>query len=236
MTSPPTIGSLVFDLDGTLIDSLPDVIGAMNVLLAEESRRPITIAEGRRMVGEGAVAMVERAFAATGDAVTGDTLDTLTGRYVAHYRATPVKDTTIYPGVLAVLERFAADGIAMGVCTNKPHAMSRIVLDALGMDRFFRSVIGGDVLDVKKPDAGHVFAVLDEMEVARDGAVFVGDSPTDMAAARNAGLPSVAVAYGYSKVPADALDADVLIEDFSALPEAVTSLAPVPSAAARSGS
>ena len=227
------MSSIVFDLDGTLIDSLPDVIGAMNTLLSEEARRPIAVAEGRRMVGEGAVAMVERAFAATGDAVEGAELQALTDRYVGHYRATPVKETTIYPGVLDVLQHFADEGIVMGVCTNKPHGMSRIVLDALGMDRYFTSVIGGDVLEVKKPDATHVFAVLDEMGVARDGAVFVGDSPTDMTAARNAGLPSVAVAYGYSKVPAEELDADVLIQEFSALPEAVARLVPIASAAGR---
>ena len=231
--STPTAGAVIFDLDGTLIDSLPDVVGAMNLLLAEESRRAITVAEGQRMVGEGAVAMVERAFSATGEPVSGSPLATLTARYVAHYRATPVKDTTIYPGVLDVLRRFEAESVAMGVCTNKPHDMSRIVLDALGLDRYFSSVIGGDALDVKKPDAGHVFAVLDELDADRRTAVFVGDSPTDMAAARNAGLPSVAVAYGYSKVPAADLDADVLIEDFSALPDAIASLAP-PSAAVES--
>ena len=228
-----TGGAVIFDLDGTLIDSLPDVVGAMNLLLAEESRRAITVAEGQRMVGEGAVAMVERAFSATGATVSGSALEALTARYVTHYRATPVKDTTIYPGVLDVLRRFESESIPMGVCTNKPHDMSRIVLDALGLDRFFSAMIGGDALEVKKPDAGHVFAVLDEMDADRDTAVFVGDSPTDMAAARNAGLPSVAVAYGYSKVPAEELDADVLIQDFSALPDAIASLAS-PSAAVRS--
>lgn len=216
--------AVVFDLDGTLIDSLPDVIAALNRLLAEEGRRPVTIYEGRHMIGEGAAPLVSRALAVTGTQSTDEDLAALVERYLVHYRAVPVELTTVYPGVVEVLDGLRDANVAMGVCTNKPDGMSRIVLASLGLDAHFASVIGGDVLPVKKPDAGHVFAVLEEMDAAAGGAVFVGDSPTDMATARNAGLASIAVSYGYSGVPAAELDADVLIDRFSALPDALVAL------------
>lgn len=216
--------AVVFDLDGTLIDSLPDVIAALNRLLEEEGRRPVTIDEGRHLIGEGAAPLVSRALAATGSQATDKDLAALVERYLVLYRAVPVEFTTVYPGVVEVLDGLRDANVAMGVCTNKPDGMSRIVLAALGLDSHFASVIGGDVLPVKKPDAGHVFAVLEEMGAAVGTTIFVGDSPTDMSAARNAGLPSVAVSYGYSGVPAAELDADMLIDRFSALPDALASL------------
>lgn len=226
MTVANLPSAVVFDLDGTLIDSLPDVVGALNALLAEERRRPVTLAEARAMIGDGASKMVERALHATGAEVAADALAPLTDRYIAHYGAVAVKETALYAGVEEVLACLASRGVAMGVCTNKPHDLSRIVLAALGIDRYFRSVVGGDVLPVRKPHPGHVHAVLDGMGTGRTGAVFVGDSAIDAQAARNAGLRSVLVAYGYSKTPVAELDPDLVIDRFGALPDALRTLAP----------
>ena len=217
--------AVVFDLDGTLIDSIPDVVAAMNQVLVEEGRRPISLDEGKSMVGEGPGPMIRDAIALTGDTIDAAQLPALVERYIAFYRATPADHTIVYPGVRDVLEQLAGDGVIMGVCTNKPHEMSNLVLDALGMDHFFKAVIGGDALAVRKPDSGHVHAVLDGMKSSSSSAAFVGDSPTDMQAARNAGLPSVAVSYGYSIVGPENLDADILIPEFFELPAALTQLA-----------
>ena len=213
------ISAVVFDLDGTLIDSVPDVISAMNRLLAEEGRPVITRDEGRNMVGDGAKALVERAYSATGTVPEAVAIDELTRRYVDLYHRFPVEETTIYPGVREVLQQLSTAGVKMGICSNKPHVMTELVLTRLDLASFFGAIIGGDMLPVRKPDAGHIHAVLDAMGCARDGAIYVGDSPTDVAAARNARLPVVAVSYGYSKVPAAELGADALIDHFAQLPD-----------------
>ncbi len=130
-----------------------------------------------------------------------------------------MEETTINPGVPEVLKQLRFEGVQMGVCTNKPHVMTVLVLTELDLASYFGAMIGGDVLPVRKPDAGHIHAVLDAMGCARDGAVYVGDSPIDVAAARNARLPVIVVSYGYSKVPAAELGADALIDHFTQLPD-----------------
>ena len=217
--------AIVFDLDGTLIDSIPDVVAAMNQVLVEEGRQPISLEEGKSMVGEGPGPMIRDAIALNGKTVDVARLPHLVERYIAFYRATPADHTIVYPGVRDVLEQLASKGVILGVCTNKPHKMSNLVLDALGLGHFFKAVIGGDALAVRKPDGRHVHAVLDGMTASPAAAAFVGDSPTDMKAARNAGLPSIAVSYGYSIVGPENLDADILIPEFSELPDALAQLA-----------
>ena len=213
------ITAVIFDLDGTLIDSVPDVVSAMNRLLVEEGRPEITQNEGRNMVGDGARALVERAYATTGAVPDAEEIDELTRRYVDIYHRFPVEETTIYRGVPEVLSQLRAAGVQMGICTNKPHVIANLVLTELDLASYFCAVIGGDKLPVRKPDAGHIHAVLDAMGCAHDGAIYVGDSPVDMAAARNARLPVIAVSYGYSKVPAAELGANALIDHFTQLPD-----------------
>lgn len=213
--------AVVFDLDGTLIDSVGDIVGAANRLLAEEGRPPVSRDAGRSMVGEGAAPLIERAFAATGDPVAPDAMPGLLERYRAIYERHPVEDTTVFPGVVEVLEALAAGGAILGVCTNKPHGVSELVLAELGLARHFAAVLGGDALPVRKPHAGHLEAVIDAMGGAAHAAIHVGDSPTDVAVARNAGVPVVAVTFGYSRVPHADLGADALIDDFTALPAAI---------------
>lgn len=218
--------AVVFYLDGTLIDSLPDIVAAANRLLDEDGRRPITRDEARLMVGAGAGALVERAFAITGAPLDDAALAVTRNRFIAYYEQAPARESSVYPGVIPVLEALAADRVPLGVCTNKPHALSETVLAALGLARFMSAVAGADAVAAKKPDAGHVLAVLDAMGGGVRGAVLVGDSATDMAAARNAGIPSVAVSYGYSHGPAAELDCDALIDSFADLPRALDTLAP----------
>ena len=216
--------AVVFDLDGTLVDSIGDIVGAANRLLAEEGRAPVSRDEGRAMVGEGAASLVERAFAATGPMPTPETLTGLVERYRAIYERHPLDETTVFPGVAETLTALVDGGAILGVCTNKPHDISLIVLAELGLTDHFAAALGGDALAVRKPDPAHFTAVIDAMGAGARRAIHVGDSPTDVAVARNAGVPIVAVSFGYSRVPPADLGADALIDEFSALPGAIASI------------
>lgn len=212
---------VVFDLDGTLIDSVPDVRNALNVMLGGRGRRQLAPDEVALMVGEGARVMIGRALEATGGAVADP--DAVLTEYLVAYAARPVVDTVIYPGAVAALARLAEAGCLLGICTNKPEEITRLVLDGLGLTRFFAAIIGGDSLPFRKPDPRHVTTTLERM--GGDGpAFYVGDSETDVAAARGAGLPVVAVSFGYSKGGTEALGADVVIDHFDQLDAALAEL------------
>lgn len=218
------VTDIVFDLDGTLIDSIPAVAAAINRLLEEMALPVLSTADVTTMVGEGARATLERAITAAGGEI-GDRVEALERRYLEHYLENPAANTVIYPDVLAVLQRFRDQGIRMGVCTNKPGATTRPVLDALGLASFFDAVSTADDTRFRKPDGRHVLETLAAMGAASSGAVMVGDSETDVAAARNAGIPVVAVDYGYCHVPVADLQANVLISRFADLPDALDRIA-----------
>ncbi|CAA7614492.1 phosphoglycolate phosphatase [Magnetospirillum sp. SS-4] len=212
--------AIVFDLDGTLIDSAPDVRAAINLLLAEEGRPQLSLPQVQDLVGEGATALIERAWAATGTAAAPDRVGPLVERYLAHYRACPAGHTLVYDGVAELLEGLRARGDLLGICTNKPHRMTEIVLEALDLSRHFAAVLGGD-FPRRKPDGEHILETIRRMGAEGRPALYVGDSITDVRAARNAGLPVVAVDWGYARMaPAD-LGADRLISSLAQLPAVI---------------
>jgi len=216
--------AVVFDLDGTLIDSAPDLRTALNGLLAEHGRRPLTLDEVTAMIGDGASKLVERAFAATGDAA-GDDLVSLTEGFLARYEGKAAVETRPYPGVPETLAGLVADGIALGICTNKPEAPTREILRDLGLDDAFTAIYGGDTIGgVRKPDPRLVLAVLEALGTVPEDAAFVGDNANDVGAARAAGLPIILRAGGYTVVPADELGADAVIAEFRELPGALEGL------------
>lgn len=226
------IKAVVFDLDGTLIDSAADLCAALNRLLADEGLRPLSVGEVVPMIGDGAGKLVERGLAAAGGKPSHAALPGLTRRFLAHYEPHAAEATRALPGVAEALEALMAQGIALGICTNKPEQATRAILSALDLERHFGAVIGGDsVPGARKPDPPMVVAVLDRLGVLPHEAVMVGDSGDDVAAARAAGLPVLLRAGGYTAVPAEDLGADGVFTAFADLPAALAALATASSAA-----
>ena len=219
------IDSIVFDLDGTLIDSLPDVLASLNMMLAAGKRRPLSRKELRNLVGRGVNPMVEDAYSMTGKAIASPAeLEDAVHRYINNYKTNPVEHTVIFPNVIDTLGNLKEDGFCMGICTNKPYEMTLLVLEGLGIDVFFEGVTGGDNLPFSKPDPRHIMTTLELMKSEAHRAVMVGDSWVDAKAGRNAGLPVIAVNYGYNEEPVESLEVDSVIDDFALLPQTITEL------------
>lgn len=217
--SPAT---LVFDLDGTLIHSAPDLHAALNRVLGEAGRGAVTLDRVTRMIGDGVAVLVERGFEATGG--PPDDPRAWLERFHALYGENSATLTTLYPGVMDTLASLHEAGHRMAICTNKPIEATRAVLRAFDLARFFAAVAGGDSLPTRKPSPGHLLGALAMMDAGPEGAVMIGDSPNDVATALNGAIPVIAVAYGYRRIPAEALGADILIENFSELPDAIARL------------
>lgn len=212
--------AVLFDLDGTLTHSLPDLAVAVNHVLAQDERSALTEAEISPMVGDGVRTLLERAYDARGGSPKGGIADAL-ARFMDYYEAHSAVLTRPFPHVVETLEQLKAKGIAMAVCTNKPRAATHEILNTLDLTRFFPVVIGGDDTPAMKPDPLHLTTALDRLRVTRDEAVMVGDSINDVLAAKGAGIPCIAVSFGYSRVPAADLGANLVIDDFSAIIDAV---------------
>ena len=213
---------LVFDLDGTLIDSAPDLHAAVNRLLASEGRRPLEYSELVRMVGDGVPALVRRAYEATGG--LPEDIEDRVERYRALYGAALADRTAPYPGVVETLQSLRSTGHRMAVCTNKPEGPTVEILEALGLLGFISVVAGGDSLPVRKPDPGHLLGTLERLGSSPDRAVMIGDSRNDVAVARAAGVPVIAVSYGYRREPVEELGADVVVDSFGEIPAALRRL------------
>ena len=209
---------VLFDLDGTLVDTAPDLTAAVNAVLREHHRPDVAVAAVRNMIGDGTAKMVERAFAATGS-VPAD-LSPVVQRFLAVYAGGVANQSVVYPGVPETLEKLAAAGCRLAVCTNKPDALAEQLLTALDLRRHFAVVVGGDVPH-RKPDPRHLQLTLERLGATGLAAVMVGDAGNDVASARAAGMPVVLVPYGYTAVPASQLGADVVLNAFGDLPVAL---------------
>lgn len=214
------MSAIVFDLDGTLVHSAPDIANAANRMLAEAGHAPLDMATAISFVGHGIPQFVRQVMERYD--IDPARHDALTARMIVHYTAHPADLTQPYPGVVAALGALQAQGHALGVCTNKYYAQSMQVLDALNLSRFFDVVIGGDTLPVKKPDPAPMRAAF----AALCGApvLYVGDSETDAETARRGGQAFALFTQGYRKVPVHELPHALAFDDFAALPEFVASL------------
>jgi len=206
--------TVVFDLDGTLANTAPDLTAALNHALGELGRPPVPAEDVRHMVGHGAKALLRKGLAATGT-VSDALVDEGFPIFLAHYEAHIADHSCPFPGVEQALATLEAAGIAIAVCTNKLEGLTHEFLRAVGWESRFAAVIGGDTLPVRKPDPAPLLEA-----IARAGggpAAFVGDSITDTDTARAAGVPCVALSFGFADRPAGELGADRVIDHWDEL-------------------
>lgn len=216
--------TVVFDLDGTLIDSAPDIARAVDDTLAQFGRPPVGVERVRGMIGDGATMLLKRALQATGgEPAEPAALDDVLRRFLDIYFEQSAEPSCLYPGVTGTLEALDAAGVRLGLCTNKPERITRKLLDLLGIAPLFAAVAGGDTLPYKKPDGRHLAWVIDRL--GGGSAAMVGDNANDVKAARGAGVPVVAVSFGYPRMPLEELGADIVIDRFDELPGALRRLA-----------
>ncbi len=209
--------TIAFDLDGTLVDTAPDLVGTLNVLLEQEGIAPLPLADARPMIGAGARALIARGFAAAGAPLDDEKLASLFDRFIAHYRAHIADGSRPFPGVVAALNALAAAGARLAVCTNKRTDLSVALLEALGLSDRFAAIIGADAAPAAKPDPRHLTSTIERAGGRIDRSVMVGDSASDAGAARAAGVPLILVSFGYTDTPAAELDPDILIDHFDEL-------------------
>tara|TARA_B100001123_G_scaffold151739_1_gene175466 strand:- start:95 stop:757 length:663 start_codon:yes stop_codon:yes gene_type:complete len=215
--------ALVFDLDGTLVDTAPDLAGALNAVLAAAERKTLEISDVRPLMTQGAVALIREGFKITGAPLDETKLELARSMFLDHYGTNIAANSKPFPGVPETLETLATVN-TLGVCTNKPEKLSIELLNALNLSKFFSAIVGGDSLSVRKPDPHHLWATIEAINATPAETVMIGDSTNDVETARDAGVPIVAVSYGYRDRPAEMLDADIVIDSFSELPNALNIL------------
>jgi phosphoglycolate phosphatase len=207
---------LVFDLDGTLADSAPDLLATLDVVLPRHGFPLASDPALRNGIGHGARHLIEFALKRQQITVDTPTVDALYRDFLVHYEANISVGTRLFPGTVSMLDRFAAAGWAFAVCTNKPERMSRLLLRDLGVLERFAAVCGGDTFRRRKPDPAHLLDTIAAASGLASEAVMVGDSRTDVDTARAAGVAFAGVTFGYTPVPMAALDPDLVIDDFAA--------------------
>ncbi|TAJ33186.1 MAG: HAD family hydrolase [Reyranella sp.] len=217
--------TVVYDLDGTLIDSAKDMQLAVSNVLADHGLPAVTEDDLRDFMGQGSKVTMGKAFSKYGRTLDDTTLTAVTAEFVRYYEADPISHTTAFVGVPEVVARFHRMGLKQGVCTNKFEKPSRIILEHLKLMPPISDVAGADSFPVRKPDPRHILMLIERMGGDPRRAVMIGDSTHDAEAARAAGIPSVLVSWGYTSKPASELGADAVIDRFDALPAALEKLA-----------
>ncbi len=217
-----SLSLVIFDLDGTLIDSVVDIAQALNAMLAARGCAALPADTVRSMIGDGMRKLVERALLARGLDATD--LAEAERSVLELYTAEPVRLTTPYPGARGALERLRTAGLRLAVCTNKPAQLAETILARLELSEFFLRVVGGDSLPYRKPDPRVLQAVLTHFGAAPRDALMVGDSEVDAATAAAAGLPFVLMDHGYRRGPREQIKCFAALEDFAQLPELVQTL------------
>ena len=216
--------TVVFDLDGTLVDTAPDLCAALNHALGTLGRPPVPPADVRHMVGHGARKLIERGLAASGDA-SPERVESAVPAFLAYYADHIADGSRPFPGVEGALDALADAGCRLAICTNKPVGLSRALVTALGWDWRFAANLGFDSVPAPKPDPGHLFATIAAAGGDRAATAFVGDSITDTDTARAAGIPVIAVSFGFADRPVAELGADRVIDHYDELLPALRRLA-----------
>jgi len=216
---------IVFDLDGTLVDTAPDLIATLNLVLALEGIPAVPFETARAMIGFGVRPLIEQALREQGRYLGEAGVDALFAEYIRHYQAHIADQSRPYPGCEDMLEVLQAQGFTLAVCTNKYESLSVRLLDALGLTGYFAAICGQDTFPIKKPDPQMLVLTIDKAGGDISQAVMVGDSNTDVKTARAARVPIVGVDFGYTDIPMRDLKPDRLISHFAQLPAMVTDMA-----------
>jgi len=215
--------ALIFDLDGTLADTAPDLLGATNAVLSARGRPRLDLEHLRHMVGFGAVALITQAMEASGAPVTQDDMPPLIEIFLTYYRAHIADGTRLFPHVAETLAQLKTAGSGLGVLTNKPQELTDLLLPRLDLDGTFAAVYGAGRKPYTKPDPRIFRDVVADIGT-KGPAVMIGDSITDLNTARAAGAPCILMSYGFTPVPAKDLGADVVLDSFAQLPDALRDL------------
>jgi phosphoglycolate phosphatase len=214
--------AVVWDLDGTLVDSAPDLATALNTVLDKRGFAGHSLETVRGMIGNGVPKLVERGFNAIGIRLEPAQLDELVSLFREEYTACATDRSRPYPQVVEALEKIHKLNIPMGVCTNKPEALSRQILKGLGLSGYFNSVVGGDTTSTLKPDPQPLLTCLRELATEPASSLMIGDSAIDVGAARAAGVYVGVVPWGYRSSPVEDLGADFIIHDLADLPDLIS--------------
>lgn len=216
MTSGGLAGAtIVFDLDGTLVDTAPDLVRALNRTLDLEGLPHVSLPAVRQLVGQGARALIERGAALASAGFSAERLEQLTNAFIAFYSEDIASESTPFPGAVALLDQFAQAGAILAVCTNKRTGLSRALLAALSLEERFAAIVGADAVVNRKPHPDHF-----RETVARAGGVvsrslMFGDSTADVLSAKGAGAPVIVVRFGYHDAPPEDMGADAIIARFA---------------------
>ncbi|TIS56650.1 phosphoglycolate phosphatase [Mesorhizobium sp.] len=216
--------AILFDLDGTLVDSAADLTAAVNELLASRDLPALRLDQVKAMIGGGIRKLVERAFAASGTPLLGSALEEANRDMAPIYRRHLTGLTRLMPGIREVLTHFHLNGKAMGVVTNKPQLATREILLHFGLTEYLGAIVGGDAVTYLKPAPDALLLALDQLGVEPYDALMVGDSGADVGAARAAGMPVVLLRGGYSQIPVEDLGADLVCDSLLDLPSAMQRL------------
>jgi len=216
--------TLVFDLDGTLIDTAPDLIDTLNVVFAREGLPPVPYDTARNLIGGGARAMIARGIEAEGRVPTPAMLDQLFAGFIVHYSEHIADRSRPFPGLIDALDTLAAQGHLLAVCTNKLERLSRLLLDALDLAERFAAICGQDTFGIQKPDPEVLRRTIAAAGGSPQHAIMIGDSLTDIRTARAAGIPVIAVDFGYSEKPVSEFAPDRIISHFAQLPASIAGI------------
>lgn len=217
--SKPT---LVFDLDGTLIDTAPDILGTLDDILTREGIPLLPHEEALAFIGIGSRAMLERALVKAGHQNGSNRLDELFKDFLAHYGTRLAVRSRPFPGAVDALTMLKAQGFRLAICTNKMERHSLALIDQLDLTHLFSAICGRDTFEFCKPDGRHIASTVTRAGGDATRAIMIGDTITDFNAARNAGVPSIGVTFGYSETPIDQLQPDAIIQHFDALADAIS--------------
>jgi phosphoglycolate phosphatase len=222
MSSAPPIA--VFDLDGTLADTAPDLMATLNRIMVQEGMPTVPLADARELIGAGARAMISKGYERAGLELAPDRLDELFERFLAIYGEHLCDGSTLFPNVVEVLDTLEARGFVLAVCTNKVEGHSVQLLEALGIADRFKAICGRDTFPYFKPDPRHLTLTIEQAGGDPERAITVGDSRTDTATAKAAGIPVIAVTFGYTDVPVQELDPDIVIDHYDRFADAAATI------------